>query len=241
MSDPKLEPLSALASAALAAERHRRPDVVAAAERARIADKVLLSVGVGAVGAAAAAGVAKASVASAKGASVLTAKLAVVTAVAFVAGGGAGAALYATTHAPAVPRLPEQPIVVLSGTPTSSVAPPASVVPAASSSSAPAPPIPNGVSSSSTGSDGDLSSEKALIERARSALSRGDTNASLEAIRAHQKRFPNGRLNEERELIAIQALARSGQADAARARANSFRKNYPSSVFLPVVDRIAPP
>jgi outer membrane protein assembly factor BamD (BamD/ComL family) len=89
--------------------------------------------------------------------------------------------------------------------------------------------------------DADLAAERALVDRARSALARGDTGASLEAVAAHEARFPRGRLTEERELVAIQALVRRGESGAAKARADRFRKAHPKSVFVPAVDRLAPP
>jgi hypothetical protein len=37
-------------------------------------------------------------------------------------------------------------------------------------------------------------------------------------------------------VLAIQALAAAGRADEAANRAGSFRKAYPSSLLLPIVD-----
>ena len=53
------------------------------------------------------------------------------------------------------------------------------------------------------------------------------------------RRFPSGHLAEEREVLWIQALA-AGDADAARVRADAFRRAYPRSIFRPAVDALAP-
>ncbi len=100
-------------------------------------------------------------------------------------------------------------------------------------------------SSSSAGSqtpthDLTLAAERVLIERARSALARGDHRAGLVSLARHQQRFPAGRLQEEREALTIQALSASGQMDAARKRADAFRQRTPDSILLPSVEA-APP
>ena len=92
-----------------------------------------------------------------------------------------------------------------------------------------------------TGADVDLASERALIDRARMALARGQSSAALDAVDAHAKSYPRGRLVEEREALAIQALAQAGRTADARARADKFRATYPNSVFAGAVDSIAPP
>ena len=52
------------------------------------------------------------------------------------------------------------------------------------------------------------------------------------------RRFPDGMLVEERELIAIEALLRVGRREMADARAMRFRDAHPSSVHLPRLDRL---
>jgi hypothetical protein len=71
-------------------------------------------------------------------------------------------------------------------------------------------------------------SEAALLERARRALS-ADPARALALTRQHQQRFPNGILNQEREVIAIEALRRLGKGAEASERAGSFEKQYPGS------------
>ena len=74
------------------------------------------------------------------------------------------------------------------------------------------------------------------MDRARTALGRAQSADALAALDAHAARFPHGRLSEEREALAVDALARSGRMDLAVARAARFRAAYPHSVFTGVVD-----
>jgi hypothetical protein len=84
--------------------------------------------------------------------------------------------------------------------------------------------------------DASLAQERSLLETARSALVRGDAAQALDSLNAHQRQFAEGRLIEERESLAIQALLRLGQKDAARTRAEKFHQRWPDSLFGPVVD-----
>jgi hypothetical protein len=84
--------------------------------------------------------------------------------------------------------------------------------------------------------DASLAQERSLLETARSALVRGDASKALESLNEHQRRFEEGRLVEERESLAIQALLRLGQTAAARTRATTFHQRWPDSLFDPVVD-----
>lgn len=49
--------------------------------------------------------------------------------------------------------------------------------------------------------------ERLLVEQATSALGRGQGADALAACVEHQRRFPSGRLAEERERVAIGARA----------------------------------
>jgi hypothetical protein len=84
--------------------------------------------------------------------------------------------------------------------------------------------------------DLELAAERAPLETARTALSRGKPQAALDALGEHQRRFPFGRLGEEREALAIEALVQGGRSAEARARAARFRAKFPSSLLLPAVD-----
>jgi hypothetical protein len=76
--------------------------------------------------------------------------------------------------------------------------------------------------------------EPQLIERARKALA-ADPRRALALTQEHQRRFPAGALGVERDVIAVEALARSGQTAEARRRATAFEAKYPKSIHLPRV------
>lgn len=85
------------------------------------------------------------------------------------------------------------------------------------------------------GRDDELADENALITRAQSALARGRASEAMAAVREHQRRFPGGRFGEEREALAVQALARMGQHEAASERADRFFARYPRSLLTRAV------
>jgi hypothetical protein len=78
--------------------------------------------------------------------------------------------------------------------------------------------------------------EAALLDGARAALGT-DPRRALALTQEHAKRFPHGTLIQEREVIAIDALSRLGQTDAARRRASDFERRYPGSAHQPKVDQ----
>lgn len=78
------------------------------------------------------------------------------------------------------------------------------------------------------------SSEPQLIERARKALA-SQPRQALALTQEHQRRFPTGALSVERDVIALEALARSGQTAEARRRALTFEASHPGSIHLPRV------
>lgn len=81
-----------------------------------------------------------------------------------------------------------------------------------------------------------LEKENALITRAQSALARREAKLAIGALEAHAARFDKGQLSEEREALWVQALAMAGESEAARARAERFKKRYPRSMLMPAVD-----
>lgn len=76
--------------------------------------------------------------------------------------------------------------------------------------------------------------EPQLIERARKALG-SDPKRALVLMQEYQRRFPNGALRVERDVIVLEALARSGHTAEARRRALAFETQHPSSIHLPRV------
>jgi hypothetical protein len=81
-----------------------------------------------------------------------------------------------------------------------------------------------------------LRDERLLLERASSALVRGDSAAALIALREHARRFPKGALAEEREVLFIRALRASGDDTAANRRAKQFKDEFPSSLQQGMID-----
>ncbi|MBX3210136.1 MAG: hypothetical protein KF764_34210 [Labilithrix sp.] len=74
-----------------------------------------------------------------------------------------------------------------------------------------------------------------LVDAADTALRAGNPTRALGIAREHEQRCPAGALVQERERIAIEALAELGRSDEARARARAFEERFPSS---PHVGRI---
>lgn len=81
-----------------------------------------------------------------------------------------------------------------------------------------------------------LSRERTGLEIARTALTRGQSGAALDALERHAHSFPHGRLAPERESLWVQALVSAGRYDAAREHAARFRRAFPGSMFQRVVD-----
>lgn len=81
-----------------------------------------------------------------------------------------------------------------------------------------------------------LAEERGLIEIARTALVKRDTERALTTLEDHARKFPAGQLVEERESLMVQALVNAGQVQEARERAAAFRKRFPDSMLLPAVE-----
>lgn len=88
--------------------------------------------------------------------------------------------------------------------------------------------------------DEKLAAERALVEAARVALTRGQTAEAVTLLERHVREFKSGRLAEERESLFIQALLALGRTDDARVRAAQFRKAYPESLLRPLIDSLVP-
>jgi hypothetical protein len=154
-------------------------------------------------------------------------------AVAFVAGGATGAAVYATVEKPPAPQVvyvehPVSPAPVASSQApvperSTPVTPPAPAVPL---------PAPQPAPSASTS----LFAERALIDGARGELASGNASHALVLLEDHVRRFPKPQLGEEREALVIQSLVTLGRYDEARSRATHFRTASPDSLFLPAIE-----
>ena len=122
------------------------------------------------------------------------------------------------------------------------VAPPSATISAAPSTSKPAvPQAPPSADTDPQSLDKSLTAERALVERARVALSRHQGSMALDALAEHEATFPRGRLIEEREALRIRALVDAGRVSEAEAKARAFRARWPNSVFLSAVDLAVAP
>lgn len=76
-----------------------------------------------------------------------------------------------------------------------------------------------------------LSQELAALDAARATMARGDSQGALLLLDGYAKTCPQGRLRLEAELLRIDALAKSGQTQAAKRRAEAFLRHHPGSVL----------
>ena len=102
---------------------------------------------------------------------------------------------------------------------------PAAVV-AAAPSAADAPGASPAVNAPAT-----LTRELDALDAIRAALARGEARRALEMLDTYARRYPQGRLALEAEILRIDALARDGRAGSARAQAAAFLERHPKSVL----------
>jgi len=209
-------------------------------QRAAMWRGIQTSVGTAATGAVAASAASKiAPKAAAKAASKLAKwKLGMLLTMAAIAGGGVGAAMHAKWGAPKIVTVEH---VVPAETVTVTVtAPPPAALPEPTASASPLRAAAAAKASASPANarekDASLARERTLLDMARTALSRGDANAALASLETHAREFPQSQLSEEREVLAIQALASAGRMPEARQRAAAFRKRFVNSSLTPIVD-----
>lgn len=76
-----------------------------------------------------------------------------------------------------------------------------------------------------------LRAELAALDAIRSSLANHDPAGALSFVATYFRSFPRGRLHLEAEVLRIDALAKSGQAQAAKRHARGFIKQHPNSVL----------
>lgn len=81
--------------------------------------------------------------------------------------------------------------------------------------------------------------EVMLVDDADTALRSGNPERALAVVREIEQRCTAGVLVQERERIAIEALAKSGRVEQARARARTFEARFPTSPHLRRVRQVA--
>jgi len=125
-----------------------------------------------------------------------------------------------TVETPAGVPQPPPPVPAVETPPVDAPPPPATTVPART-----APGAHRAVRSPARR----LGDETTLIKDARQALRAGDAARALRLLEESRRLFPAGVLQQERERLAIEALAKAGRGAEASARANAFLKKYPDS------------
>lgn len=161
---------------------------------------------------------------------------------AFAIGGATGAGGYAVSSKMASPPRPAAICPSVSVDPPSKPAPlptwtPAPIVSVSASASASASAAPSVAPPAPSASTSELAAEKDPIETARSALLHGNPGNALAACAEHEKRFPKGKLVEEREYIAIASLVRLGRDAEARTRFASFKTRFPQSFYTASLEK----
>jgi hypothetical protein len=86
-----------------------------------------------------------------------------------------------------------------------------------------------------------LDEEAASLAAARRALNQGNHASALKRLRGHEKRFANGLLAQEREVLFVQALCKAGKHAAAKKRAAKFKKRFPNSPHAATVSETCDP
>jgi hypothetical protein len=103
---------------------------------------------------------------------------------------------------------------------------------------------PKAVASGSQRKPGEsgLSGERSLLDQARRYMTEGEPARALDVTSRHERDFPNGKLAEEREAMAIRALLALGNLEEARARGGRFAARFPGSLLAPALEpAFAPP
>jgi hypothetical protein len=226
MTDPP-EPLDPKLRALLDAERDSpgpRADV-----SSRLLDRLGTSIGTpstggggdphdGSSGGASQAAGAGSAAAKVGGLSLAKALAAPITWAVFAAGAAVGAGAHAVLAPPPTPEARVVTVTVSVPVPQAPTAPlaPASSAPDVPSAPASAPRVATSARASTDdegGRDRALAEENALITRAQSALARQQVSLALAALNEHRRRFPNGQLVDEREILAARANALAKAAD----------------------------
>jgi hypothetical protein len=153
----------------------------------------------------------------------------------FAIGGGVGAATHAmvmSKGAASVSVAPSMPVT----TAPPALPEPAPSIPTVAASSLPAVPTTSSASRFPVTPAANLAEERRLLDGARASLAHGEPASAMAPLDDHLRRFPRGVLAEEREALAIQALARSGRMNEAVERGARFQRTYPTSLMAPAVE-----
>jgi hypothetical protein len=215
--------------------RAGRNDLPNAQELGRVETRLATLLGgavVAGLGAETAAGAGVAKAGAAAGGS-MVAKGAAIAAIAVIAGGGLFMASRSASEQSAPVEAPSETAVTAPAPPERRAPAIVPILPApVTTSASPAPPAhaepapPRGPS------------EVELLRQAQSALSK-DPKRALALTQEHKRRFPDGALVQEREVIAVDALGRLGDREQAKKRADEFDRRYPDSAHRRKVEAAA--
>jgi len=155
--------------------------------------------------------------------------IALYAAVAFVVGAaGAAVAFRSRTHSesnvapPATPQLEPAACAAPAAPPLASLVPPQ---PSVEPSAAHTEPLITARES--------YAAELGLLQRAQAAYADHNFATTLLIVSEHARRFPKGRLAEEREALHVKALVGAGREEEARRAASGFAARFPRSALLP--------
>ena len=155
----------------------------------------------------------------------------------FALGMGSGAALHAWLRSsvarPTTPPAQAPPPAVLSIAPRP--APEPAAPPSATAAACPAP--AHRAAERERDTDRGLGRERTLLDQARAALVGGDASHALRTLDRHRRMFPDGHLEEERDVLRVRALLAAGRAKEAQAEAGRFLRKHPASLFRPAVEQ----
>ncbi len=142
-----------------------------------------------------------------------------------------GATYWLTQTAPAPAEAPVKPAAIVAPAVTHAPAPASSVesddVPP--DALAPEPPV---TSPRKAVAVDPLAEEVVILSKATSALRAGNPAEGLRLLEEHQRKFPKGRLAEERRAARIQALCALGKLSAAEAELARLAQSSPRSPHL---------
>jgi outer membrane protein assembly factor BamD (BamD/ComL family) len=82
---------------------------------------------------------------------------------------------------------------------------------------------------------GDLREEIRLLDQARAAVRTGANLQALKLLEKYERRYPRSQFRQEAQVLRVEALARSGQKQAAAALGKKFVAEHPES---PHVERV---
>jgi outer membrane protein assembly factor BamD (BamD/ComL family) len=80
--------------------------------------------------------------------------------------------------------------------------------------------------------------EIAVIDDAKRALAGGDAAEALRQLDAYRVAFPSGTLAAEATALRIEAMARAGRRQEARALLDELRRSHPDSPLLDSLGQI---